>query len=133
MTSIPEVGSFVTVTTRFPKTYLYSESEYEFYTHTGEVVKPDSWLRSDDFNLRTNNPNYPVSTINVRNIVDIKYISGKARELALPTATRQFKVTSKSTGKTYIVTAVGTKITCNCPGFVFRRYCKHSAAVAKKA
>jgi len=36
-----------------------------------------------------------------------------------------------SRGRTYTVTVAGGRVTCTCPGFGFRRTCKHAQAAQK--
>lgn len=36
---------------------------------------------------------------------------------------------SKSSKAEYVVVKHGQRLTCNCPGFVFRRRCKHTAGL----
>jgi hypothetical protein len=128
---IPEVGSVVKVVTRYPNSYYYSDAKYEFNTHQGRVVKADSWLQADEFVVDTGNSKYPKSVIRVRNIHSISYISGGPRHVR-PNETRQFKITSKSSNKQYTVSVSGLRANCDCPGFQFRRNCKHTDAVLKK-
>ena len=54
-----------------------------------------------------------------------KYAIHKKREFDIKT----WKVTSSS-GSTYTVTRInGERYTCNCPGFKFRRKCKHTQQI----
>ena len=126
------VGSEVVVVTKFPESYLFSKEKFRYDTFRGVVVSSERWLQPHEFNIKTGNPRYPVSTISLKNVDKIEFLQGGYAEIPVNRATRQYKVSSKSTGKSYIVTVSDTKVTCNCPGFVYRRYCKHSAAVAEK-
>ena len=132
MLAIPEVGSEVVVVTKYPESFLFSKEKFRFITSRGIVVRSESWLQPHEFNVRTGNPRYPVSTISLKNVDKITYLSGSERKILATQVTRQFKVLSKSTGKTYLVTVSGTKVQCDCPGYTFRRACKHSDGVARK-
>ena len=132
MQSIPMVGSEVVVVTKFPESYLFSKEKFRYDTFRGVVISSERWLQPHEFNVKTGNPRYPVSTISLKNVDKITYLSGSSREISTDSNTRQFKVLSKSTSKTYIVTVIGTKVTCNCTGYTFRRACKHSDGVARK-
>ena len=131
MKSIPQVGSQVSVTTRHRDPNINNPTGYKEFRIVGTVLKPDKWLLPSEFAVATGNPDFPKSIVNISSVVDIVYQSGKAG-VAVAGGTRQFKVTSKSTGKDYIVTYASGKVTCTCTGFGYRKYCKHSTAVANK-
>ena len=40
--------------------------------------------------------------------------------------------TFKVAGKSYVITVIDHKISCNCPGFTFHRKCKHVEAFKKE-
>jgi len=131
MKSIPQVGSQVRVTTRHRDPNINNPTGYKEFVLVGTVLQPDKWLLPSEFAIATGNPSFPKSIVNISSVVNIDYQSGKAGA-SVATGTRQFKVTSKSTGKDYIVTYASGKVTCTCTGFGFRKYCKHSTAVANK-
>lgn len=130
--TIPEVGSEVIVVTKFSESYLFSKEKFRYDTFHGVVVRSESWLQPHEFNVKTGNPKYPTSTISLKNVDKITYVSGSGRKIHTQSDIREFKVLSKSTGKMYFVKVTGTKVTCDCPGYTFRRACKHIDAVAKK-
>jgi len=131
MISMPEIGSVVRVVTKFPNTYYYSDAEYEYKTFTGRIIRPESWMQGDEFNIETGNPKYPKSIIRLKNVSEIQYLSGSARKIE-ESVTRIFKITSKSSKKQYTVTVDGMRGRCDCLGFQFRKNCKHNDAVLKK-
>jgi hypothetical protein len=125
---MPKTGSQIVLTTKHRNVRL-GEGKFVFNEHSGVVLSPDKWLLPSEFAIATGRKEFPKAIINLSNVVDIKYLSGSAGN-SVQSGVRNFKVTSKSTGKSYILTASGSSITCTCTGFSYRRTCKHSAKVA---
>lgn len=121
--SIPSIGSRVLVTTRYRDIYIFAKSPFRDRTFEGEVVPSDKWMDQDNFKLFTGNPDFPYSVINVNNVHDIKYIQGQAGK-SVKSDVKTFTIKG-SKGDSYTVTQAGTKWSCSCVGFQFRRQCKH--------
>lgn len=116
------IGSQVAIKTRTPSWVM--GREFEERTHVGIVVTSPHWLGKDYVSVRTDNPAYPVSHIHLSRIV------GHEASL-VQNNLRLFKVTSKSKGKSYEVTVRDGRAQCDCIGFQFHRYCRHSTSVKK--
>jgi hypothetical protein len=116
MKTIPSVGSTITVDCR----YITKSA-----TFTGVVVNPYRWLSATEFCLQTGNKEFPVSVINLANVVDMKILKGSA------TKTRKFKVKG-SKGDEYLVTFVNNNYSCHCIGFKYHSKCKHITSVKNK-
>ena len=116
MKTIPSVGSTITVDC----CYITKSS-----TFTGVVVNPYRWLSADEFCLQTDNKEFPVSVINLANVVDMKILNGSA------TKTRKFKVKG-SKGDEYLVTLSDNHYSCHCIGFKYHSKCKHITSVKNK-
>lgn len=99
--------------------------KYQESTHTGIVVQNPAWLDNNYVCIRTGNPEFPVSQIFKPNIIG--YDAPKTK-----IDLRVFSVKSKSTGKTYQVQVQGLNVTCDCIGFQYHKYCKHSRIVKAK-
>ena len=121
--SIPKVGSKVRVTTRYKESYYFSTNPWRDTVYEGEVVAPNKWDNPDSFKLFTGNPEWPYSVISANHVHDIKYIEGGPGK-NVRTDVRSWTV-SGSKGDQYTVTQNGTKWSCTCSGFQFRRTCKH--------
>ena len=115
MKSLPSVGSTITVNCQ----YITKST-----TFIGVVVDPYRWLDADEFCLQTGNKEFPVSVINLKNVVDLKILKGSA------TAIRKFKVAG--TKGEYIVTLSGKHFSCGCIGFKYYNKCKHITKVKEK-
>jgi hypothetical protein len=72
MKTLPSIGSTVTVNCQ----YITKSS-----TFTGVVVNPYRWLGADEFCLQTSNPDFPISVINLVNVVDLKILKGSTTNI----------------------------------------------------
>ena len=113
MKNLPTVGSTISVNCQ----YYTGAAKFE-----GVVIKPYRWLSTDEFCLQTGNKAFPVSVINLVNVVDMKILKGSA------TKTRKFKVKG-SKGDEYLVTFVNNNYSCHCIGFKYHSKCKHITKV----
>lgn len=127
--NIPREGSQVVVTTKHRNTVLGGDP-FKFNTYKGVVVKASPWMSPHEFMIATGNAQHPKAIINSGFVHSIDYVSGLAS--TVNTDSRIFRVTSKSSGKHYVVTLASGKITCTCTGFEYRKHCKHSQAVSQK-
>jgi len=124
---IPKVGSQVIVTTKYPNNLL-GQDPIRYFTTRGMVVKSDPWVGPSEFMVATGNPNFPRAVIHSSKVHKIEYLSGQAT--LIDSSKRIFKVSSKSSGKDYIVTFENGKVSCTCTGYGYRRTCKHSVKVS---
>ena len=140
MITRPNVGSQVTVVVRntgahkrvfVPLWNDWTVASPETLTYTGTVVKPDYWMRTDEFNLTTDRKDFPIRTINLRNVVSID----GAKVLDLANSGIEVKSITGSKGNVYTVTVNnGVAETCTCPAFIYRGgRCKHLAMASKGA
>ena len=90
----------------------------------GVVVNPHRWLSSNEFCLQTGNKEFPISVINLANVVDLKILKGSTTNI------RKFKVAG-SKGE-YIVTLSDKHFSCTCIGFKYYNKCKHITKVKEK-
>lgn len=86
------------------------------------------WLPASQFALATNDDvKFPVRVISVAQIVTVT-VNGEPARFKIDVGTRTVNVASSRPGATYQVKVVdGTPVSCTCPGFGFRRSCKHLA------
>lgn len=127
--NIPKVGSQVVVTTKYRNVLLGGEP-FRYFKTTGTVLEPAKWMSSHEFMIATGEAMRPKAVINLSNVSNIQYLKGAGSQIN--SDVRTFKVSSKASGKSYIVTATPKGIQCTCVGFEYRKYCKHSQAVSNK-
>ena len=128
--NIPDVGSVIRVTTRHKNHYYYTykEQPYVEVTYEGTVLPNERFHKPGSFYMTGDEQFVRTRTINMKSVVRMEIVKGKATKSNV----RAFRVKSSNKKSEYLVTVVGTKVECNCPGFTYRHKCKHSAAVAQK-
>lgn len=120
------VGNTVTVKVRNP--LYHARDRYangyigpEFAEYTGTVVH-EKWHGDDKIGLTTDVRGYPVRVLSRANIVEV---SGAKVDFTPVKSDREVITVQGSKGNTYIVTKENGKASCSCPGYNFRRTCKH--------
>ena len=116
MKSLPNIGSTITVSCQ----YYTGSVKFD-----GVVVNPYRWLNANEFCLQTDNKTFPVSIINLANVVDLKIVKGST------TTIRKFKVKGSKNDE-YIITLSGEHYSCPCIGFKYHSKCKHITKVKNK-
>jgi len=130
-TNIPTVGSTVRVTTRHKNIYyLTADKEpHVFNTYEGTVIPNNKWDEPYTFTM-TGTKNFPTRNIHMDCVTHMKILKGSSK--AMDKSIRAFRISSKSSGKVYVVVKNGTKYTCDCMGFQYRKHCKHIDGVHRK-
>ena len=131
--NVPTIGARVRVTTMYPNTVVYRNSDNGYVTYTREGVVVQSIFRDPFmFAVKTGDPDHPVSEYNAKSlhVVKIEVIKGTTTSVA--TDKKAWKVKSGDGKNFYIVERVEGKFSCTCKGFEFRKDCKHVGAVSKK-
>lgn len=121
--NLPTVGSRVRVTTRHKEIFYWATKPYRENVYEGDVVPSNKWDGPSTFKVYTGNPDWPDSVIHLDNVHDISYINGQPGSV-VNSGSKTWTVTG-SKGDKYIVSQTGTKWSCTCSGFQFRKTCKH--------
>jgi hypothetical protein len=74
------------------------------------------------------NKDWPIRVLNTDYIENIELLAGSFKEVN--TDTKVYEI-SGSKGSKYIVTSNKKGWTCTCPGFQFRKQCKHVSELSK--
>jgi len=124
-------GNSVTVKVRNP--LYHARDRYangyigpEYNEYTGTVVH-EKWYGDDKIGLTTDVRGYPVRVLSRHNIVEV---SGAKHDYVPVKSTRETITVQGSKGNTYIVTKEDGKAHCSCPGYGFRKTCKHIQEIA---
>lgn len=127
--NLPQVGSVIRVTTRHKNYYYYTYKTEPFVDtiYEGTVLPPEKWHKPGTFHM-TGEGFVKTRNIAMTSVVALEYIKGKA----VKSNVRAFRVKSSNKKSEYLVTVVGKKVECNCPGFTYRHKCKHADAVRTK-
>lgn len=127
MIKVPVIGSKVKIKTRDIMGPSMIPPRHGSHEYEGEVIQPYKWLSDREFCI-TGSKEFPIRVINIGLVEDIELLSGTMREVN--TDVRVFEV-SGSKGNKYTVTSSSTGWNCTCPGFQFRKQCKHVAELSK--
>ncbi len=95
----------------------------EYFEYSGEEVRVKH-VSADELALTTGNPEWPVRVIRRDRILSID-----GRSVAHAQVSVETRIVKGSKGQDYVLTRNGGRWTCSCPGFQFRRSCKHTAGV----
>lgn len=118
-------GETVTIKVRNPiwpmrKAYASYVQIPEFNTFTGRVVSDHRAIKPGQIGLTTDDPKFDLR------VIDLERIVGFEDTVVAPSKTEsQTWTVQGSKGKTYTVTLDHGRYECTCPGFQFRRSCKH--------
>lgn len=98
----------------------------EFSEYTGTIVR-EKFFANDEIGITTGDPRFPFRRINRSRIVEV----GGAKIDYTPIKSDKItKTVQGSKGNTYIVTKENGKVSCSCPGYGFRKTCKHIQELA---
>jgi hypothetical protein len=129
----PIVGKECVVSTRFKSISIFNDRDaqgFSTFKVRGIVCKSNPWTPVSAFVLLVKEEgNYvPARQIELSSVIGLEYVDGsKAKKGPTPKVeANQVKVVIGSGGVAYSVSKEGGKLSCNCPGFTFRKKCKHT-------
>ena len=123
----PSVGSQITVEVHNFSAMLTNPIFHDVPSkrvYSGTVVPNAKWEPSNTFCLTTGDKRFPIRNIAMRNVISIDGIENDIIENKVKTI-----LVNGSKGNVYTVIVDGDNITCSCPGYSFRRSCKHTEQV----
>lgn len=126
----PKVGDVVTVSIRYRGTLLGQEWDDRTYENV-PVVENDPWTKPDEFCIEGGHlPWMTKRTINLSRVTSL-VINGRKGDVAA-NSNIEFVHVKGSKGNIYSVTKVnGVAKECTCPGYTFRKHCRHIDAENK--
>ena len=130
MYKLPLVGQHLRVVTKWKTHFYFAKDQYDYHEYTGTVVPSNKWDAPGTFKLHTGNPQHPDSIIPIDHVHSITSLDGTdvlAGEAEVSSRARWEIPGSK--GSVYVVTKESSRYHCSCPGFQFRRSCKHLSMV----
>lgn len=128
---IPNPGSRVRVTTKHRNIYYldYLTKPFNLFTYEGVVLPAENRDHPYTFSI-TGDAKMTRRNIAIDNVVSIELLSGSLKESKMVDNVRVFKVKAKA--NIYTVIKNGSKYTCDCLGFQYRKNCRHTKAVHAK-
>ena len=94
----------------------------EFNEYTGTIVR-QKWFKEDQIGITSDVRGLPFRVIDRERIVEV---NGAKSTYTPVIHQRETKVVQGSKGNSYVVTRDGKTTTCTCPGFQYRKTCKHA-------
>lgn len=121
----------VTVRTRLYQPSFHRTDAYFEHEITGELLNTVKWLTPDE--IAITNPSHPngFSILHKRNILWIKDLQGRKATVQVDPDYRQWTVQG-SKGNSYLVIRSKGSYNCTCPGFTYRKTCRHIQEVGNE-
>jgi hypothetical protein len=121
MIQVPVKDSKVKVTVRYDMGPRMIPPQPDSHVFEGTVVPSYKWLNDRQFCM-TGDEQMKIRVIDMSLVRDIELLTGSMKNV--DTDVKVFEVAG-SKGNKYIVTKDNKGWTCTCPGFQFRKACKH--------
>ena len=122
----------VTVRTRLYQPSYHRADSYCEHEITGEILNTIKWLQPDE--IAVTNPKHPngFSIIHKKNILWIKDLSGKTATVKVSDPEYRQWTVRGSKGNEYLVIRQKGQYNCTCPGFTYRKSCRHIQEVGNE-
>jgi hypothetical protein len=123
--------SQVTVRTRLYQPSYHRADAYLEHEITGQQLDTIKWLKPDE--IAISNPAHPngFSILHKKNILWIKDNNGKKATVKIDPEYCQWTVKG-SKGDEYLVIRQKGLYNCSCPGFTYRKNCRHITEVGNE-
>lgn len=123
--AIPTPGCHIAITFEFPS-YVIGSAKVNKTTITGIVEKATQFTPPNFIRLVTDFDNpVPIREIPLDRVTNIEYANGQAAAHEAISDETQSWTINGSGGSKYNVICAKNKWTCTCPGFQFRKTCRH--------
>ena len=93
----------------------------EFNEYTGTIIR-EKWFDNDEIGITSDVPGLKFRRIHRSRIVEV---SGAKVDYVPVKSNRETITVQGSKGNTYIVTKENGKVSCSCPGYSYRKSCRH--------
>jgi len=123
---VPTVGSVIKIRTRYSQGPLMVPPAPDHNVYEGKVLAPYKWLNDRQFCM-TGSAEWPVRVISIDLVEDLELLSGNVKNI--DTSIKTFEVSGSKNNK-YLVTSNSKGWSCTCPGFQFRKQCKHVSTLS---
>ena len=122
----------VTVRTRLYQPSYHRADSYCEHEITGEILNTIKWLQPDE--IAVTNPKHPngFSIIHKKNILWIKDLAGRTATVKVSDPEYRQWTVKGSKGNDYLVIRQKGQYNCSCPGFTYRKSCRHIAEVGSE-
>lgn len=121
MIKVPTKDSKVRVSIRYSQGPRMFPPQPDVHVFEGTIVPSYKWLNDRQFCM-TGDDTMKIRVIDMNLVNDIELLSGSLKEI--DTDVKVYEIAG-SKGNKYIVTKDSKGWDCTCPGFQFRKQCKH--------
>lgn len=123
--------SQITVRTRLYQPSYHRADSYLEHEITGELLNTIKWLQPNE--IAVTNPQHPngFSIIHKKNILWIKDLVGNKSTVAIDADYKQWTIRG-SKGNEYLVIRKKGQYNCTCPGYTYRKSCRHITEVGNE-
>jgi hypothetical protein len=123
--SIPEAGCQIAITFEFPS-YVIGTAKVNKSTITGVVEKATKFTPPNFVRIVTDfDSPVRIREIPLHRVTNIEYVDGRVARLEAARDDTHTWVVEGSRGSKYTVVRSKNFWTCTCPGFQFRKSCRH--------
>lgn len=125
-------GSQVTVKVRnvqYARRHVYDRNKFipEYNVYSGTVVR-ERWYAPNQIGLTTGEKQFKVRVIEIENIMGTE-----TEDTVVQLSTSRIWTVEGSKGNAYTVSLDNGHYDCTCPGFGFRKQCKHVNQIMAEA
>lgn len=132
MKNIYKVGEKVEITTRYFHPSYFSDDPYVTEEVTGTVIKSPNWLAPDQIAIAPGPKNIFGQEMSPFHVISLKHVvESKTHELTITKTVEEIQTWAikGSKGNEYTVMRIANGYSCTCPGYTFRKSCKHLSMV----
>lgn len=130
--AIPDAGCKIAITFEFPS-YVLGSSRINKSTITGLVEKATRFTPPNFVRIVTDfDSPVRVREIPLDRITNIEYADGRLGTIQLIEDQSKTWTVQGSRGSQYVIVRSKNSWSCTCPGFQFRRSCKHISQIKSK-
>jgi hypothetical protein len=123
--AIPEAGCQVAITVAFPS-YVIGTATVNKTTITGVVEKATKFTPPDFVRIVTDvDSPVRIREIPLHRVTNIEYADGRTADQEQVNPDTETWLVAGSKGSQYTVARTRSTWTCTCPGFQFRKICRH--------
>ena len=123
--------SQITVRTRVYQPSYHRSDPYCEHEITGDQLDTIKWLKPDEIAITNSKHPNGFSILHKKNIVWIKDSEGRKATVKIDPEYRQWTVKG-SKGNEYLVIRQKGLYNCTCPGYTYRKTCRHIAEVGNE-
>lgn len=124
--------SQITVRTRLYQPSYHRADAYLEHEITGEILNTVKWLQPDEMAITNSNHPNGFSILHKKNILWIRDLAGHKATVKVSDSNYKQWTVKGSKGNDYLVIRQKGQYNCTCPGFTYRKTCRHIAEVGNE-